>query len=323
MELPHHHEENNLHDFQSDLRSLIHKEVAMKNPYKTLHEAIQVTLRAETTKTKIDTTQRSTGRLNAMEEDSDVAEAAEEVDNESKEDSHGATDEKPREMYEIRRSTQEEDDIFKKEGKCFICHKRGHIAIDCPDKKNEKNEKKTMAGKVRLESAASGKLKDENSSPTKIQRHMHNVRCLKGAFKAAEYRIMFKQMRKPDMPPSVVDTCEQLNGVSTTNYLTPYGPTPSIDIDRNILHGDIFFPFLFTPFLEPFLCLSSIEATDRVPLGQTPTPPNPRKRTYPGDGLADDLSTATDSSTKFEIVYNMCRQTGPTAVSRATLLRHT
>jgi hypothetical protein len=26
---------------------------------------------------------------------------------------------------------------------------------------------------------------------------------------------------------------------------------------------------------------------------------------------------------KLEIVYSMCRQTGPTAVSRATLLRHT
>jgi hypothetical protein len=51
------------------------------------------------------------------------------------------TDEKPRELYEIRRLTQEEVDRSKKEGKCFICHKKGHIAIDYPDKKNKKNER--------------------------------------------------------------------------------------------------------------------------------------------------------------------------------------
>jgi hypothetical protein len=43
-------------------------------------------------------------------------------------------------MYEIRRLTQEEVDRFKKEGKCLICHKKGYIAIDCPDKKNHKND---------------------------------------------------------------------------------------------------------------------------------------------------------------------------------------
>jgi hypothetical protein len=64
----------------------------------------------------------------------------EEVESESKEDSHGATDEKPRDQYEIRRLTQGEVDIIKKEGKCFICHKKGHIAIDCPNKRNKKND---------------------------------------------------------------------------------------------------------------------------------------------------------------------------------------
>jgi UDP-galactopyranose mutase len=32
-----------------------------------------------------------------------------------------------------------EVDIFN-EGKCLICHKRGHIGIDCPDKKNKKSD---------------------------------------------------------------------------------------------------------------------------------------------------------------------------------------
>jgi hypothetical protein len=139
LELPHRHEEDNAHDFQSGLRPSIHKEVALKNP-KTLHEAIQAALRAEAAETEIETTQRSTGRLNAIEEDIDFSEAAEEFDSESEEDSHGATDEKPREVYEIRPLTQEEVDSFKEEGKCFICHKKGHIAIDCPDRRNKEND---------------------------------------------------------------------------------------------------------------------------------------------------------------------------------------
>jgi hypothetical protein len=88
------------------------------------HEAIQAALRAEAAETKIETTQRSTCRLNAIDEDNDFSEAAEEFDSESEEDSHGATDKKPREQYEIRRLTQEEVDRFKKEGKCLT--KRGN-----------------------------------------------------------------------------------------------------------------------------------------------------------------------------------------------------
>jgi hypothetical protein len=139
LELPHRHEEDNVHDFQCGLRPSIHKEVALKNP-KALQEAIQAALRAEAAETKIGTTQFSTNRLNVIEEDSDFSEAAEEVDCESEEDSHGTTDEKPRELYEIRRLTQNEVDIFK-EGKCFICHKKGNIAIDCQDRKNKKNNR--------------------------------------------------------------------------------------------------------------------------------------------------------------------------------------
>jgi hypothetical protein len=100
LELPHRHEEDDVHDFQRGLRPSIHKEVALKNP-KTLHEAIQAAMRAEAAKTKIETTQRSTCRLNVIEEDSDILESVEEVDSESEEDSHGATDAKPRELYEI------------------------------------------------------------------------------------------------------------------------------------------------------------------------------------------------------------------------------
>jgi hypothetical protein len=57
---------------------------------------------------------------------------------------------------------------------------------------------------------------------------------LKGAFNAADHRIMFKHMRL-GMPPTVVDTCEQLYGESTTDYITPYGSTASIDINNGTL----------------------------------------------------------------------------------------
>jgi hypothetical protein len=45
---------------------------------------------------------------------------------------------------------------------------KGHIAIDCPERKNKKSdrERKFRPEKVRHESAARGKLQDEVSSPT-------------------------------------------------------------------------------------------------------------------------------------------------------------
>jgi glucose/arabinose dehydrogenase len=69
-------------------------------------------MRAEAIEAKIETTQRSTGRMNVIEEDNDFSKTTEEVDIESEEDSHGATDVKRRELYEIRRLTQDEVDRF-------------------------------------------------------------------------------------------------------------------------------------------------------------------------------------------------------------------
>jgi hypothetical protein len=91
LELPHRHEEDNVHDFQRGLRPSIHEGFALKNP-KTLHEAIQAAMRAKAAETKIETPQSSTCRLNVIEEDSDFLEAAEEVDSESEEDSHARRD---------------------------------------------------------------------------------------------------------------------------------------------------------------------------------------------------------------------------------------
>jgi hypothetical protein len=54
----------------------------------------------------------------------------------------------------------------------------------------------------------------------------------KGAFNAADHRIMFQHMRQLSMPSTFVNTCEHMYGVSTTDYITPHGPTPYIHINR-------------------------------------------------------------------------------------------
>jgi hypothetical protein len=69
----------------------------------------------------------------------------------------------------------------------------------------------------------------------------------KDAFNAADHRIMFKHMRQLGMPPIFVDTCEQLHGVSTTDYIPPYGSTPFIDINRGTLQGETLSPIIL-PF---------------------------------------------------------------------------
>jgi hypothetical protein len=171
LELPHRHEEDNVHDFQRGLRPSIHKEVALKNPM-TLHETIQAAMRAEAAETKIETTQRTVGRLNAIEEDNDFSKAAEEFDSESEEDSHGATDDKPRDLYEIRRLTQEEVDRFK-EGKCrsLSFATRSDTSLSTPrtqrtrrttERANPGRESETLVGSLRQ--AAEGGFVSYNDS---------------------------------------------------------------------------------------------------------------------------------------------------------------
>jgi hypothetical protein len=124
----------------------------------------------------------------------------------------------------------------------------------------------------------------------------------KGAFNAADYRIMFKHMRQLGMPPTFVDTCEQLYGVSSTDYITPYGPTSSIYINRGTLQGDTLSPFLFTLFLEPFLRWLSMGSRGyRSAPPATNVDPTEPTATYPGYGFADDLSLATGSTPNMAI----------------------
>jgi hypothetical protein len=123
-----------------------------------------------------------------------------------------------------------------------------------------------------------------------------------GAFNAADHRIMFKHMRQLGMPPTFANTWEHLYGVSSTAYITPHGPTLSIDINRGTLQGDTLSPFLFTLFHEPFLRWLIVGSRGYRP-GPLATNVNPTEpiTTYLGHNFADDLSLATGSTPNMAI----------------------
>jgi hypothetical protein len=123
-----------------------------------------------------------------------------------------------------------------------------------------------------------------------------------GAFNAADHRIIYKHMRQLGMPPTFVDTCEHLYGVSSTEYITPYGPTPCIDINRGTLQGNTLSPVLFSLFLEPFLRWLTVGSRGYRPgpLATNVDVTEPTA-TYPGHGFADDLSLATCSTPNISI----------------------
>jgi hypothetical protein len=124
----------------------------------------------------------------------------------------------------------------------------------------------------------------------------------KGAFNAADHRIMFKHMRQLGMPSTFVNTCEQLCGVSSNDYITPYGSTPSIDINRGTMQGDTLSPFLFTLFLEPFIRLITVGSRGYRPGAPTTNAdPSEPTATYPGHGFADNLSLATGTPPNMSI----------------------
>jgi hypothetical protein len=116
----------------------------------------------------------------------------------------------------------------------------------------------------------------------------------RGAFNAADHRIMFKHMRQLGMPPTFVDTCEHLYDVSSTDYITPYGPTPSIDNNRGTLQGGTLCPSLYTLFFEPFLRWLTVGSRGyRLGPPATNVESTEPTTTYPGHGFAEDLSLAT------------------------------
>jgi hypothetical protein len=103
---------------------------------------------------------------------------------------------------------------------------------------------------------------------------------------------MFKNMRQLGIPPTFVDTCEQLYGVSTTDYITPYGSTPSIDINRGTLQGDT-----LSPSYLPFSSNHSFDGPQSIAEATAPASPllttiphSPRRPTLPTDSPTTSAS---------------------------------
>lgn len=130
LELPHRHEEDNVHDFQRGLKPSIRKEVALKNP-KTLADAVQAALAVEAAERESDRDSTRRGRLAALDGADDT---------ESEEDQDGDDTEEVEEDHDllmVRRLTADEVEQYKKEGRCFVCKEKGHIANACPKKKTK------------------------------------------------------------------------------------------------------------------------------------------------------------------------------------------
>eukprot|EP00873_Tetraselmis_striata_P021239 jgi/Tetstr1/441503/TSEL_029734.t1 len=145
LELPHRHEEDNVHDFQRGLKPHIRKEVALKNP-KTLAEAVQAALAVEAAERETDVHREiRRERLNIMDDDGDD-------DEQYYSSAEGEATEQEDDLLMARRLTEEEFERFKKEGRCFICRAKGHVASACPSKKKKISEYRTQrdpAGKLR------------------------------------------------------------------------------------------------------------------------------------------------------------------------------
>eukprot|EP00873_Tetraselmis_striata_P024235 jgi/Tetstr1/444499/TSEL_032378.t1 len=81
-------------------------------------------------------------RLNIMDDDGDD-------DEQYYSSAEGETTEQEDDLLMARRLTEEEFERFKKEGRCFICRAKGHVASACPSKKKKISEyrpRKTRPG---------------------------------------------------------------------------------------------------------------------------------------------------------------------------------
>eukprot|EP00873_Tetraselmis_striata_P038561 jgi/Tetstr1/458825/TSEL_045208.t1 len=81
-------------------------------------------------------------RLNIMDDDGDD-------DEQYYSSAEGEATEQEDDLLMARRLTEEEFERFKKEGRCFICRAKGHVASACPSKKKKISEyrpRKTRPG---------------------------------------------------------------------------------------------------------------------------------------------------------------------------------
>eukprot|EP00873_Tetraselmis_striata_P034209 jgi/Tetstr1/454473/TSEL_041373.t1 len=126
----------------AEIRRLDEYEVALKNP-KTLAEAVQAALAVEAAERETDVHREiRRERLNIMDDDGDD-------DEQYYSGAEGEATEQEDDLLMARRLTEEEFERFKKEGRCFICRAKGHVASACPSKKKKISEyrpRKTRPG---------------------------------------------------------------------------------------------------------------------------------------------------------------------------------
>eukprot|EP00873_Tetraselmis_striata_P042669 jgi/Tetstr1/462933/TSEL_007881.t1 len=126
----------------AEIRRLDEYEVALKNP-KTLAEAVQAALAVEAAERETDVHREiRRERLNIMDDDGDD-------DEQYYSSAEGEATEQEDDLLMARRLTEEEFERFKKEGRCFICRAKGHVASACPSKKKKISEyrpRKTRPG---------------------------------------------------------------------------------------------------------------------------------------------------------------------------------
>jgi hypothetical protein len=141
-------------------------------------------MRAEATETKTKTTQRSASRLNVIAEDSDFSEATEEVDNESEEDST---------PYSRGGRQIQGGHVL------HLPHKGTHCyRLPGQEKQDEQQNKEAPARKVKLESAARGKLQGEVSPPKATHDETKTARQKKYETRYLKRRTMRPVFRSKD-----------------------------------------------------------------------------------------------------------------------------
>jgi len=128
LELPHRHEEDNVHDFLSGLRPSVHREVALKDP-RTLTEAIQAALRAEAAEQRVETETVRKSKFSGSQEKSRLNHiAATDTDEEVDSDEGFESADEEEHCYQMTTTDQKSTTG---EQKCYYCGKKGHYKREC------------------------------------------------------------------------------------------------------------------------------------------------------------------------------------------------